>query len=54
LKLTAAGETPNPGTVPEPVSAIVIGEFGVLLATEMLPVAFPTEVGENCAVKLKL
>jgi hypothetical protein len=54
LKLTAAGETPNPGTVPVPVSAIVIGEFGALLATEILPVAFPAEVGKNCVVKLKL
>jgi hypothetical protein len=31
-----------------------MGEFGALLATEIVPVAFPTEVGENSVVKLKL
>lgn len=54
LKFTAAGETPSPACVPAPVSVIVIGEFGALLATEMLPVAFPTDAGKNCAVKLRL
>jgi len=54
LKFTAVGETPSPACVPVPVSAIVIGELGALLATEMLPVALPTAVGKNCAVKLKL
>jgi hypothetical protein len=33
--------------VPVPLSAIVSGEFGALLATEMLPVAAPAEVGAN-------
>jgi hypothetical protein len=33
---------------------MVIGEFGALLEIEMLPLALPTVVGENCAVKLML
>lgn len=54
LKLTAVGEAANPGCVPAPVNAIVRGEFGALLETEILPLAFPTDVGENCAVKFIL
>jgi hypothetical protein len=50
-KLTAEGELPKPGCVPAPVTEIVIGEFGALLNTEMLPLAFPVDLGENCAVK---
>jgi hypothetical protein len=50
-KLTADGELPKPGCVPVAVSVIVIGEFGALLDTEMLPLAFPVDVGVNCAVK---
>jgi len=42
------------GCVPVPLNAIVNGEFGALLATETLPLALPTEAGENCAVKLML
>jgi len=53
-KLTDGGVLAKPACVPAPVNAIIIGEFGALLATEMFPVAFPTDVGENCAVKLKL
>jgi len=37
-----------------PLNAIVNGEFGALLAIETLPLALPTDVGENCAVKLML
>jgi hypothetical protein len=33
---------------------MVIGEFGALLATEIVPVAFPADVGENFVVKLML
>ena len=40
--------------MPTPASAIVIGEFGALLEIEILPLALPTDVGENCAVKLML
>jgi len=54
LKFTVVGETANPACVPAPVKAMVSGEFGALLATEMLPVAFPTDFGENFAVKLAL
>jgi hypothetical protein len=53
-KLTDGGVLAKPACVPAPVNAIVIGEFGALLTIEMLPVAFPTEVGKNRAVKLKL
>jgi hypothetical protein len=51
-KLTAIGVLAKPGCVPAPVSAIAMGEFGALLETEMLPLAFPTAVGEYFAVKL--
>jgi len=54
LKLTAVGEAANPGCVPIPASAIIMGEFGALLEIEILPLALPTDVGENCAVKLML
>src|ERR1700693_3794566 len=54
LKLTAVGDAANPGCVPSPASAIVIGEFDALLEIEILPLALPTAVGENCAVKLML
>jgi hypothetical protein len=47
-----AGEAVNEDCVPVPLSAIVSGEFGALLTTEMLPVALPEPVGANCAVKL--
>ena len=33
-----------------PLSAIVIGEFGALLTTEMLPVALPEAFGANAAL----
>ena len=52
LKFTAVGEAANPACVPSPASAIVIGEFGASLEIEMLPLALPTVVGENFAVKL--
>jgi len=53
-KLTAAGALAKPGCVPAPLSAIDMGEFGALLEIEILPVALPTDVGENCAVKVIL
>ena len=53
-KFTPEGVLANPGCVPAPDSAIVIGEFGALLEIEMLPLALPIVVGENCAVKLIL
>ncbi len=53
-KLTDVGVLAKPACVPAPVNAIVIGEFGALLATEIVPVAFPADVGENFVVKLKL
>jgi len=53
-KLIVAGELSSPGCVPVPVTAIVIGEFGALLDTEILPLALPADVGENCAVKFTL
>ncbi len=53
-KLTDGGVLAKPACVPAPVNAIVIGEFGALLVIDMLPIAFPTDVGENFVVKLKL
>jgi hypothetical protein len=53
-KVTAEGVLANPGCVPAPASAIVMGEFGALLEIEILPLALPAVVGENCAVKLIL
>lgn len=53
-KVTAEGMLANPGCVPAPLSAIDMGEFGALLEIEILPVALPTDVGENCAVKVIL
>jgi hypothetical protein len=38
------------GAVPIPLSAMLSGEFGALLVIEMLPLAFPAEVGANLAV----
>jgi len=38
------------GAVAIPLSAMVSGEFGALLAIEILPLAFPTVVGANFAV----
>jgi hypothetical protein len=46
------GTAPIWACVPLPVRAIVIGEFGALLDTEMLPLALPEDAGENCAVNL--
>jgi len=53
-KLTDAGVLASPGCVPAPVKGMVIGEFGALLATEIVPVAFPADVGENFVVRLML
>ena len=39
------------GAVPTPLNAIVSGEFGKLLAIEMVPLALPAVVGANFAVK---
>ena len=40
--------------MPEPLREIVRREFNALLAIEMLPEAFPGEVGERAAVKVVL
>jgi hypothetical protein len=40
--------------LPLPLNAIVNGELGALLPTEMLPDALPAVVGANCAVKVVL
>lgn len=42
---------PSCACTPAPLSGIVIGEPGALLATEMLPEALPVVVGANAAVK---
>ena len=39
------GIAPISGWVPVPVKAMVIGELGELLETEMLPLALPVDVG---------
>ncbi len=51
-KLSLAGEAVKLPCVPVPLNAIVSGEFGALLATEMLPLAVPAAVGANFAVKV--
>lgn len=54
LKFTLVGLIVNLGcgcAVATPPSASVIGEFGALLAMVMLPLALPTVVGANFAVK---
>lgn len=53
-KTAAPGTAPICAWLPLPLNAIVSGEFGALLATEMLPEALPDAVGANCAVKLAL
>jgi hypothetical protein len=40
--------------VPVPLNAIVVGEFGALLTIEMLPLAFPADVGANLALNVVL
>ena len=37
-------------TVPDPVRATVIGEFGPLFTMDTLPLTLPAEAGENFAV----
>jgi len=39
---------------PLPDKAIAIGEFGALLAIEIVPLRLPAVVGANCAAKLVL
>ena len=53
-KLTDAGVIARAGCVPAPVRGMVIGELGALLATEIVPVALPADVGANFVVKLML
>ena len=50
LKLTLVGLIVSWGCVPVPLSETDSGEFGALLTMEMLPLAFPAEVGANFAV----
>jgi hypothetical protein len=49
-KAIDAGEAVSVDCAPVPLSAIVSGEFGALLTTEMLPVALPEPEGVNVAV----
>jgi hypothetical protein len=49
-KLSLAGEAVKLPCVPVPLNAIVSGEFGPLLTTEMLPVSLPELVGVNVAL----
>src|ERR1700691_4711044 len=53
-KAAAPGTAPICAWLPLPLKAIVNGELGALLATEMLPEALPAVVGVNCAVKVVL
>ena len=46
-KLTLDGFADRVACVPVPVKAIVAGEPGALLVSEMLPVALPAIVGAN-------
>lgn len=45
---------PSCACTPAPLRAIVIGEPGALLATEMLPEALPALDGANVAAKVAL
>jgi hypothetical protein len=47
-----AGDAVSCDCAPVPLSAIVIGELGALLTTEILPAALPEPVGVNFAVTL--
>jgi phosphopantothenate synthetase len=49
-KFSLIGDALSCPTVPVPLSAIVSGEFGPLLTTEMLPVALPEPFGANDAL----
>ena len=49
-KATVAGLAPSWPCAPVPERAIVVGEFGALLTIEIVPVADPPVIGENCAV----
>jgi hypothetical protein len=53
-KLAVPGTAPSCVWIPVPLKAMVNGELGALLEIEMLPLPFPDDVGENCAVKLAL
>ena len=49
-KFSLVGDAVSCPTVPVPLSAIVSGEFGALLTTEMLPAELPALVGLNAAL----
>jgi hypothetical protein len=53
-KAAVPGTAPSCAWLPAPLKAIVNGELGALLEMEMLPLIFPDDAGENCAVKLAL
>jgi len=53
-KLKVDGVTLNPACTPAPLKLIVKGEPLALLVTVTVTVAFPTVVGANFAVKLKV
>jgi len=53
-KLAVGGTALICAWLPLPLNAIVNGELGALLTTEMLPAALPAVVGANCAVKVVL
>jgi hypothetical protein len=48
------GVAASSACVPVPLNAIVVGEFGALLAIEMLPLALPAAVGANLALNVVL
>jgi len=50
-KLRLVGLAESRSVVPVPDRDTVAGEFVALLTTEMLPVALPTAVGANVALK---
>lgn len=51
-KLKVDGVMLNPACIPAPLKLIFNGDPFALLVTVTVPVAFPTAVGENLAVKL--
>ena len=51
LMLAGVTEIVAVDATPEPLSVIVVGEFGALLVTTMLPEALPADCGANCTLK---
>src|SRR5205807_615694 len=51
-KLTLGGVTDSLSCTPVPLRAMVLGELGASLMSEMLPDTLPVAVGANCTLKV--